>query len=134
MLEQAGVVRGAAKMVNGSGLFKGGALAPDHLVKVLVHMYREPAVRSEYIAQLAIAGVDGTLRNRLTDLPKPGVVRAKTGTLDDAISLSGYVLGKRPDQDLAFSFLMNGVAGKQWVARALADDLAKTLATYLHAN
>jgi D-alanyl-D-alanine carboxypeptidase/D-alanyl-D-alanine-endopeptidase (penicillin-binding protein 4) len=134
LLEQAGVPRGAAKMANGSGLFKGGALAPDHLVKLLVHVYREPAVRSEYIAQLAIAGVDGTLRNRLTDLPKAGVVRAKTGTLDDAISLSGYVLGKTPDQDLAFSFLMNGIAGKQWQARALADDLVRALAGHLHAN
>jgi D-alanyl-D-alanine carboxypeptidase/D-alanyl-D-alanine-endopeptidase (penicillin-binding protein 4) len=134
MLEQAGVARGAAKMVNGSGLFKGGALAPDHLVKVLVHMYRDPAVRSEYIAQLAIAGVDGTLRNRLSGLPKAGIVRAKTGTLDDAISLSGYVLGKRPDQDIAFSFLMNGVAGKQWQARALADDLAKAIALHLYAD
>jgi D-alanyl-D-alanine carboxypeptidase/D-alanyl-D-alanine-endopeptidase (penicillin-binding protein 4) len=132
LLEQAGVPRGAAKMLNGSGLFKGGAIAPDHLVKVLVHMYRDPAVRSEYIAQLAIAGADGTLRNRLTDLPKPGCVRAKTGTLDDAISLSGYVLGKRPDDDLAFSILMNGIAGKQGQARALADELVRALAAHLY--
>ncbi|MFT3922655.1 MAG: D-alanyl-D-alanine carboxypeptidase/D-alanyl-D-alanine-endopeptidase [Myxococcales bacterium] len=134
LLEQAGVARGAAKMVNGSGLFKGGAIAPDHLVKLLVHMYRDPSLRSEYIAQLAIAGVDGTLRNRLTDAARAGVVRAKTGTLDDAISLSGYVLGKTPDQDLAFSFLMNGIAGKQWQARALADDLARALVSHLYSN
>ena len=120
--------------MNGSGLFKGGAIAPDHLVTLLVHMYRDPAVRSEYIAHLAIAGVDGTLRNRMKDLPKAGVVRAKTGTLDDAISLSGYVLGKTPDQDLAFSMLMNGIAGKQWLARALADDLVRALVRHLHSS
>lgn len=131
-LEGAGVPRGAASIVNGSGLFKGGAIAPDHLVKLLVHVYGNPGLRSEYIAHLAIAGADGTLRNRLTDLPKRGVVRAKTGTLDDAISLSGYILGNRPEEDLAFSFLMNGIAGKQWLARGLADDLVRALVAHLY--
>jgi D-alanyl-D-alanine carboxypeptidase/D-alanyl-D-alanine-endopeptidase (penicillin-binding protein 4) len=134
LLERAGVPRGTAKMLNGSGLFKGGAVAPEHFVKLLVYMYNDPALRSEYVAHLAVAGTDGTLRNRLTALPKTGVVRAKTGTLDDAIALSGYVLGKRPEQDLAFSFLMNGVAGKQWQARALADDLARALVEHLYAK
>ncbi len=134
MLAQAGVPAGAAKIVNGSGLFKGGAIAPDHLVTLLVHVYREPAMRAEYLAHLAIAGVDGTLRNRMKDLPKASVVRAKTGTLDDAISLSGYVLGKSPDQDLAFSVLMNGIAGKQWLARALADDLVRAMVRHLYSN
>jgi D-alanyl-D-alanine carboxypeptidase/D-alanyl-D-alanine-endopeptidase (penicillin-binding protein 4) len=127
LLERAGVARGAVKMLNGSGLFKGGAVAPDHLVKVLLYMYADPAVRSEYIAHLAVAGVDGTLHSRMENLPKRGVVRAKTGTLDDAISLSGYVLGKTAEHDLVFSFLMNGIAGKQWLARALADDLVRAL-------
>jgi D-alanyl-D-alanine carboxypeptidase/D-alanyl-D-alanine-endopeptidase (penicillin-binding protein 4) len=134
LLEKAGVAPKAVTMLNGSGLFKGGAIAPDHLVKLLVHMYNDPAVRSEYVAHLAVAGVDGTLRNRLSDLKHRGVVRAKTGTLDDAISLSGYVLGKQPSQDLAFSFLMNGIAGKQWLARALADDLTRALVDHAYAQ
>lgn len=131
LLEQAGVARGSATLVNGSGLFKGGALAPDHLVKLLVHMYRNPALRAEYIAQLAVAGKDGTLRTRFAALKPQRVVRAKTGTLDDAIALSGYVLGPS-DRAVAFSFLFNGIAGKQWVARALADDLATAIASELY--
>jgi len=131
LLEQAGVPRGVATLVNGSGLFKGGAVAPDHLVKLLVHMYRDPAVRSEYISQLAVAGKDGTLRTRFAGLKPQRVVRAKTGTLDDAIALSGYVLGPN-DNAVAFSFLFNGIAGKQWVARALADDLALTIVSELY--
>jgi D-alanyl-D-alanine carboxypeptidase/D-alanyl-D-alanine-endopeptidase (penicillin-binding protein 4) len=134
LLEQAGVARGSAKIVNGSGLFRGGAIAPDHLVKVLLLMHADPATRSEYVAQLAVAGKDGTLKGRLTDLAKPRIVRAKTGTLDDVIALSGYVLGPRPEQTLAFSFLLNGVSGKQWQARALADDLVRALVTYLYAR
>ena len=63
----------------------------------------------------------------------PGVdVRAKTGTLNSVISLSGFVLGPRPDQTIAFSFLLNGVAGKQWKARALSDDLIRAIAAELY--
>ena len=134
MLEQAGVARGSVTMVNGSGLFRGGNIAPDAIVKVLLHMYRGPDTRPEYLQQLAVAGVDGTLKSRLTDLPKPRIVRAKTGTLDDVIALSGYVLGPTPDRAIAFSFLFNGVSGKQWQARALADDLVRALAQHLYAG
>ncbi len=134
LLEQSGVARGAAKIVNGSGLFKGNAISPDHIVKVLVHVNNDPAVRSEYQSQLAIAGSDGTLHGRITNLAHPRIVRAKTGTLDDVIALSGYVLGPQPESTLAFSFLINGVSGKQWKARALADDMVRVLAEYLYAH
>lgn len=134
VLEEAGVPKGAAVINNGSGLFKGGALAPDHLVKLLVHVHRNPAIRAEYISHLAVGGEDGTLRNRLTNLPKRGVVRAKTGTLDAVISLSGYVLGPDPGKDLAFSILLNGVAGKQWLARELADNIVRALVGYAYAK
>ena len=133
LLEQVGVAKGAAKIVNGSGLFKGNAIAPDHIVKILVFANNEPALRSEYMAQLAIAGSDGTLHGRMTGLAHPRIVRAKTGTLDDVIALSGYVLGPRPDRTLAFSFLINGISGNQWKARALADDMVRVLAEYLYA-
>jgi len=130
LLEAAGVKRGSAVINNGSGLFKGGALAPAHLAALLVHMYNDPALRFEYVAQLAIAGKDGTLRNRLTDLPRPRSVRAKTGTLDDVIALGGYVFGSG-GKAVAFSFLFNGVGGKQWAARALADDMVRAIARAL---
>ncbi len=133
LLEKAGVPQGAAKMINGSGLFKGNAIAPDHLVKLLVLVQNDPTLRSEYVSQLAVGGTDGTLHGRLTGLAHPRIVRAKTGTLDDVIALSGYVLGPRADSTLAFSILINGVSGKQWKARALADDMVRALAEYLYA-
>jgi D-alanyl-D-alanine carboxypeptidase/D-alanyl-D-alanine-endopeptidase (penicillin-binding protein 4) len=131
LLEQAGVKRGSVVINNGSGLFKGGAISPAHLCALLVHMHNEPGVRFEYVSQLAIAGKDGTLKTRLTDLPSPRTVRAKTGTLDDVIALSGYVFGPR-GRAMAFSFLFNGVAGKQWQARNLADDMVRSVARALH--
>lgn len=116
-------------MINGSGLFEGNQVAPRHLTETLVAAYGDPAIRTEYVAQLAVAGSDGTLYNRLEDLPRPRMVRAKTGTLRDVIALSGYVFGE-PERSLAFSFVANGIAGKQREARELADDIVRALAQY----
>ena len=116
-------------MINGSGLFDGNQVAPQHLTQTLVAAYRDPAIRAEYVAHLAVAGSDGTLKSRLEDLPRPRMVRAKTGTLRDVIALSGYVLGE-PGHSVAFSFLANGIAGRQGEARQLADDIVRALANY----
>jgi D-alanyl-D-alanine carboxypeptidase/D-alanyl-D-alanine-endopeptidase (penicillin-binding protein 4) len=131
-LDRAGVAHGAATIVNGSGLFQGNRIAAGHLCAVLVAAYKNPAVRHEFVAQLAIAGVDGTLRNRLRNAPSPRVIRAKTGTLNDVISLSGYVLGAEPGRVYAFSMLANGVGGKTTQARELFDSIALALAQQLH--
>jgi len=133
LLKRCGVDASKAQLVNGSGLFDGNLIAPSHLVGLLRCAYNDPNLHADYLAHLSIAGTDGTLHKRMTDLPKPGVVRAKTGTLNSVISLSGYVLGPRPDKALAFSFLINGVAGKQWKARQLADDMVRALARHLYA-
>lgn len=118
-------------IVNGSGLFQGNRVPTGQLARLLSWVYRNPAIRDEYVAHLAIGGVDGTLANRLRDLPAPRVVRAKTGTLNDAIALSGYVLGRTPGEAYAFSVIANGIAGHQGEARTLCDDVARTLANQL---
>lgn len=132
VLVEAGVERDAATIVNGSGLFRGNAIAPVHFTKLLRFMYQQSGVRAEYLAHLAVGGVDGTLRRRLRDLPAAGIVRAKTGTLNDVISLSGYVLGPEPQQAVAFSFLANGIRGRQGAARRAADDLVRIIAADLY--
>ncbi|GAB4205531.1 MAG: hypothetical protein OHK0013_21490 [Sandaracinaceae bacterium] len=130
-LDEAQIPIGDARIVNGSGLFQGNLISSAQLTAVLVHAYRSPSLRGEYLAHLAIAGVDGTLEGRLRDLPAPRIVRAKTGTLNDAIALSGYVLGPTPDRVYAFSVLINGATGRHGQARALADGVARTLAEEL---
>jgi len=129
-LEAHGIDTTGLVMINGSGLFDGNQVAPRHITQTLVAVYRDPAIRAEYVAHLAVGGDDGTLQTRLEDLPRPRMVRAKTGTLRDVIALSGYVLGI-PERSVAFSFLANGVAGKQREARDLADDIVRALADYV---
>ncbi|MGB8330764.1 MAG: D-alanyl-D-alanine carboxypeptidase/D-alanyl-D-alanine-endopeptidase [Polyangiales bacterium] len=128
-LTKMGVDTKGLVMVNGSGLFDGNQVAPRHLTETLLAVYRDPAIRAEYVAHLAVAGADGTLGSRIEDLPRPRMVRAKTGTLRDVVALSGYVFGE-PRRSVAFSFLANGIAGKQANAKKLADDLVRALADY----
>lgn len=116
-------------MVNGSGLFNGNRVSPHHITQTLVAAYQDPGIRAEYLSQLAVGGADGTLQSRLKNLPRARMVRAKTGTLRDVIALSGYVLGE-PDRSVAFSFLANGIAGKQAEARDLVDKIVTALAEY----
>lgn len=119
-------------MINGSGLFQGNLVTTELLSQTLVAMYRDPSLHPEYIAHLAVGGADGTLARRFNQLRVPRVVRAKTGTLNDVIALSGYVLGPKPGKAYAFSYLANGVKGKQAAARTLIDRIVETLVNQLH--
>ncbi len=119
-------------MVNGSGLFHGNRVAAAHFAGVLAAMYANPSLRDDFIAHLAVGGVDGTLARRFKNLPAPRIVRAKTGTLEDVIALSGYVLGPTPNRAIAFSYLANGVSGKHTEARELIDKIVDELAAYLY--
>lgn len=93
-------------MADGSGLSPLNRMTTEVLSKVLQHMYRQYDVTAEFMASLPIAGVDGTLRKRMNTPEVKRHVRAKTGFIDGASSLSGYLYTKS-NQTLIFSFLMN---------------------------
>jgi D-alanyl-D-alanine carboxypeptidase/D-alanyl-D-alanine-endopeptidase (penicillin-binding protein 4) len=112
---------------NGSGLFDANRTTAHSVAKLLRFAWQDPGLRSEFVAQLAIGGVDGTLHRRFRDLRGARSVRAKTGTLDDAIALSGYVLGPPGKGTVAFSILFNKVSGRGGAARAAADKLVEAI-------
>jgi D-alanyl-D-alanine carboxypeptidase/D-alanyl-D-alanine-endopeptidase (penicillin-binding protein 4) len=116
---------------NGSGLFDSNRVTAAGVTQLLRAVWRDPAIRDEYVAQLAIGGVDGTLRGRFHAEKQRRAVRAKTGTLDDAIALGGYVLGPPGKGPIAFSVLFNKVEGKAYGARAAADKLVELVADKL---
>ncbi|WP_146655401.1 D-alanyl-D-alanine carboxypeptidase/D-alanyl-D-alanine-endopeptidase [Labilithrix luteola] len=109
---------------NGSGLFDANRTTAYGMTRLLKFAWQDPAVQSEYLAQLSIGGVDGTLHKRFRETRAHRAIRAKTGTLDDAIALSGYVLGPPGKHTIAFSVMFNKVSGKGSAARAAADKLA----------
>jgi D-alanyl-D-alanine carboxypeptidase/D-alanyl-D-alanine-endopeptidase (penicillin-binding protein 4) len=129
-LEKIGASDQGVVIKNGSGLFDANRVTAYSTVEVLRWAWRDPGVQPEYLAQLSVGGVDGTLHKRFrSDLTKRRV-RAKTGTLDDVISLSGYVLRDGSRGPIAFSILFNHVGGKQDGARHAADRLVDLIARW----
>ncbi len=75
---------------NGSGLSRLERIRPLQLAELLTAANRSQWA-PEFMASLPIAGLDGTMRNRLKDSPSAGRARLKTGTLRDVSALAGYV-------------------------------------------
>ena len=89
----------------GSGLSRNNLTSAAALVALLEHMTRHREATA-FRESLPVAGVDGTLRRRMKDTPAAGNVRAKTGTLRWAQTLSGYMTTAR-GEPLAFSLMLN---------------------------
>lgn len=85
-----GADSGGFAVRDGSGLSRHDYVTPETIVRVLDAMRRAPTFRTFYDA-LPIAGVDGTIGGRMKGTPAAGNVHAKTGYVDKARSLSGYV-------------------------------------------
>lgn len=114
-------------MYNGSGLSSGGRTTARDLTRLLAHVQRDPRIRWEYLASLPIAGVDGTLRTRMRNGPAEGIVRAKTGSINNVYAMSGYVA--RPDGGLwAFSLIANALSKPQSTVKRAMDIFVETLA------
>jgi D-alanyl-D-alanine carboxypeptidase len=94
----------SVKLVDGSGLSHEDRASPMAFVSYLARFPLLPAGRG--FPMLLPTNGSGTLRKLAKGLPGPGVVRAKTGTLGDVATLSGY-LG-RPDGVLLISLMYNG--------------------------
>ena len=104
-LESLGVKPGTYVVLDGSGLSYGDRLTARGLV-TLLGAVRQREDFDVYYDSLAIAGVDGTLKARMRDGAARGNAHAKSGTLDIAACLSGYVESANRHQ-VAFSILMN---------------------------
>mmetsp|Transcript_10233 Transcript_10233/g.16764 ORF Transcript_10233/g.16764 Transcript_10233/m.16764 type:complete len:515 (+) Transcript_10233:152-1696(+) len=119
-----GVDASGFSLVDGSGLSRGNAASAESVVQVL----RGVALKSPYFnvfaSCLPVAGVSGTLRNRMKGTCAEGILRAKTGTLTGVSALSGYV------HDLSFSIMLNSGMESSAVLRKYIDEVAILIARY----
>lgn len=77
---------------------------------------------------MPVAGLSGTLVERFSGMEAGGLVRAKTGTLVETNSLSGYVT-TRQGQVLAFSILIDDLeSGTTAIVRPAIDEALNALA------
>ena len=123
VLEGRGVPLRGVRLADGSGLSLYDRFTARALGRLLTSAWRDAAVRGPLVASLPIAGVDGTLKDRMRSGPAHRRVRAKTGTTFGASSLSGYV-GSR----YVFSILQNGSRIPWENARRAQDRFAQVLA------
>lgn len=100
-----GVDSSGAAIRDGSGLSRHNFLTPESIVRLLDVMRHRDDFDAFY-QSLPIGGVDGTIRERLVNTPAMANVRAKTGTLDKARNLSGYVT-TADGRVLLFSLMAN---------------------------
>jgi serine-type D-Ala-D-Ala carboxypeptidase/endopeptidase (penicillin-binding protein 4) len=113
---------------DGSGLSRHDLVTPETLVRVLDRIQKDTAFAVCYNA-MPIAGVDGTLKDRLKGTPAEGNVHAKTGSIAEARSLSGYVTTADGER-LIFSILSNNWTTPSSAVTGVADQIASALAAY----
>lgn len=125
-LEEWGIGREGAAVRDGSGLSRHDYLSPRAIVRLLTMMIGHPTF-DHFVEALPLAGVDGTIGSRMRGTPAAGNLRAKTGTLDKARSLSGYVT-TRDGHRLVFSMLCNNWVGPVRDVERVQDAIGAFLA------
>jgi serine-type D-Ala-D-Ala carboxypeptidase/endopeptidase (penicillin-binding protein 4) len=122
-LAAAGVPLAGVRVVDGSGLSLLDRLTASALAGILRAVWASPELRAAFVSALPVAGVSGTLEDRMRRAPARGNVVAKTGTTAQASALAGYVRGR-----YVFAVLQNGHPLPYWWARVAQDRFATVLA------
>src|SRR5258708_4418186 len=106
----AGIAPDDVIQTDASGLSRHDLVTPRAIVTLLAFAQKQPWFEP-YYASLPVAGIDGTLEDRMKNTPAAGRIHAKTGSVEHVRTLSGFAetpSGRR----LIFSFLSNNQGGK----------------------
>ena len=80
-------------MANGAGLSRDARVSARDMTTLLTWAWRQPFM-PEYLASMALSGLDGTLRRRLGGRGLDGRAHLKTGSLDHVAAIAGYLQAK----------------------------------------
>lgn len=117
------------EILEGSGLSRFNTVNSDLYVRLLKYMYDDVKAFDYFYNSLAVAGVDGTLRNRMIGTEAEKNVHAKTGTLNSVSSLAGYAVS-RDSELLIFYIAMNGFSGSANGIRNRQDLICEELCKF----
>lgn len=138
MKEDVGV-RSNFTLLNGSGLSTENRLSARQIAQVLSWMEQQGELFPDFLGSLPANGWDGTLKKRMKKADTlAGMIRAKTGTLTEPITVAGMAGYFRHPSEGWVSFVMitNGREGRGQPGllemRNLQDDLLKSLLTRAH--
>lgn len=122
ILQKAGIDYQGMVLENGSGLSRVERISASQMGQLLEAAWRDPYM-PEFMASMPLLGEDGTLADRFKNDDMRGRSHMKTGTLNDATAIAGYMLtrlGKR----LVIVLQFNGPQA-QGAARLVQDAILK---------
>lgn len=123
------IPRDAYVMSDGSGLSRYNYVAPSMVTAVLRQMYGDPAHRDAFLATLPIAAKDGTIATRMRKTRAAENAVAKTGSIANVRSLSGFVKS-RDGEMLVFSIIANDFVIPGATVTWIADLAVETLSNF----
>lgn len=130
MVELVGLKPEDYRLVDGSGVSHYNVVTAELLSAILKYFYQErPELYTILYNSFPIAGVDGTLENRMRNTLAEKNVHAKTGTITGVSTLSGYVTSKK-NHTLAFSIMIQNYVGSSSKAKEVQDQICKILAEH----
>jgi D-alanyl-D-alanine carboxypeptidase/D-alanyl-D-alanine-endopeptidase (penicillin-binding protein 4) len=106
----AGIAPDDVIQTDGSGLSRHDLVTPRALVALLKYAQTQPWFNA-YFASLPVAGIDGTLEDRMKNTIAVGRIHAKTGSVEHVRTRSGFA-ETSSGRTLIFSFLSNNQGGK----------------------
>ena len=106
---------------DGSGLSRNDYVAPEAFIALLTHVWRDPRLKDPFVATLPQAAVSGTLYDRMKDTPAAARVWAKTGSMSNVRSLSGYLM-TLDNEPIVFSFMATGYTAPDAKIDAAMDE------------
>lgn len=127
-LKTVGIRPDSLNLNDGSGLSRNDMVTADSTVQLLTYMSRH-RYADVFRDALPIAGVDGTLRNRMKGTVAEGNLRAKTGSLSSAASLGGYVITQAGEK-LVFTIMVNNYPSNVEPRTVCIDPIAVLLASF----
>jgi D-alanyl-D-alanine carboxypeptidase/D-alanyl-D-alanine-endopeptidase (penicillin-binding protein 4) len=124
-----GITSDSYVMYDGSGLSRYNYITPGAVVDVLLHLYKDSRHRDAFLSTLPIAGKDGTIATRMRGTRAEGNAIAKTGSISNARSLSGFVK-TRDGETIVFSILANDFVIPSSTITRMADLAVESLANF----
>nr|WP_284498380.1 D-alanyl-D-alanine carboxypeptidase/D-alanyl-D-alanine-endopeptidase [Legionella maioricensis] len=108
-------------------------ITPEQIVVLLTNLYNDKNMRPIIMEALPQAGVSGTLVDRMKKTTLEKKVFAKTGSMHDISSLSGYIIDPQA-RSLIFSIVINGVNKPLSTAKSLEDQILLTIVEHISAE
>ncbi|MCE1163937.1 MAG: D-alanyl-D-alanine carboxypeptidase/D-alanyl-D-alanine-endopeptidase [Bacteroidetes bacterium] len=113
LMSSLGIARSEYEILEGSGLTRYNYVTSNVYIQLLKYLFDQEKSFSVFYQSLPVAGVDGTLKKRMTGTEAEKNVHAKTGSINGVSTLTGYAIS-RDNEPLIFYIAMNGFKGANW--------------------